>query len=208
MNYLAHLLLSGDDPQWQLGGFLGDFIKGPLLPPPADQYGRAWTAEVLAGIRLHRRIDAYVDHHRYFKQALMRLGPSLRRCGGIALDLAFDHYLACRWHEFHPQDLHDYSGTVYTRLRAAAPLMPVAAQQFALRMAEVNLLVAYQEEHTLTRALLHTGRRLRNPEVMVAAQRQLALYRHELEHDFLLLMPELLVFVQAERQLITRQLTG
>ena len=30
MNYLSHIYLSGDKLEAQLGGLLGDFLKGPL----------------------------------------------------------------------------------------------------------------------------------------------------------------------------------
>jgi len=30
MNYLAHLFLAPEDEDWQLGGILGDFVKGPI----------------------------------------------------------------------------------------------------------------------------------------------------------------------------------
>ena len=53
MNYLAHLHLGGDRPAQLLGSLYGDFVKGPL----AGQ----WPAEIEAGIRLHRRIDAFTD---------------------------------------------------------------------------------------------------------------------------------------------------
>ena len=36
MNFLAHIYLSGDDPNIQLGNFIGDFVKGRNL---ADQFG-------------------------------------------------------------------------------------------------------------------------------------------------------------------------
>ena len=55
MNFLAHCLIGArareDDAGLIAGGFLGDFIKGPVPAsmPPALQ----------AGVRLHRRIDAY-----------------------------------------------------------------------------------------------------------------------------------------------------
>ena len=49
MNYLVHLYLSGSDPELQLGGLMGDFVKGPL----DDRYPPGITA----GLSLHRRID-------------------------------------------------------------------------------------------------------------------------------------------------------
>jgi acyl carrier protein phosphodiesterase len=55
MNYLAHLHLGGQEPDALLGSLYGDFVKGPLRGQ--------WPAKVEAGIRLHRRIDAFTDSH-------------------------------------------------------------------------------------------------------------------------------------------------
>ena len=53
MNYLAHILLSGDNLDIQVGGLLGDFVKGPLQ----GQY----PEKVEQGIALHRKLDVYTD---------------------------------------------------------------------------------------------------------------------------------------------------
>ena len=93
MNYLAHLLLSGPDRDMQVGGLLGDFVKGPLkgeLPTRVEQ-----------GIRLHRHIDTLTDGHPAFMAATRRLPGEWRRYRGILLDIYFDHLLACRWGHYH-----------------------------------------------------------------------------------------------------------
>ena len=64
MNYLAHLHLGGPRPGDLLGSLYGDFVKGPLQ-------GR-WPAEIEAGIRLHRQIDAFTDSHPLVLQAKSR----------------------------------------------------------------------------------------------------------------------------------------
>ena len=45
MNYLAHIFLNGEDPEHQIGGFIGDFVKG-------DPKGR-FTPGIEHGIKLH-----------------------------------------------------------------------------------------------------------------------------------------------------------
>ncbi|MGA2151478.1 MAG: DUF479 domain-containing protein, partial [Geobacteraceae bacterium] len=51
MNFLAHLYLSGDDPELLVGNLLGDFVKGRLSGNFPDGIER--------GIELHRRIDSF-----------------------------------------------------------------------------------------------------------------------------------------------------
>ena len=83
-----------DDPALQLGGMLGDFVRG--TPDPALPGG------VIAGIRLHRAIDVYTDAHPQVLAAKALLQPPYRRYAGILLDMWFDHCLArdfARWSE-------------------------------------------------------------------------------------------------------------
>ena len=56
MNYLAHIYLSGSSPQIRVGGFIADAVKGGI--PEHYPY------KLRSGIRLHRLIDNYTDHHR------------------------------------------------------------------------------------------------------------------------------------------------
>ncbi len=199
MNYLAHLLLSGDHPDWQLGGFLGDFVKGPLSPAPLDQLGQPWSAEVVAGIRLHRSIDHFVDHHPLFKQALSRLGPDMRRVGGIALDVCFDHYLASHWSQFHSSSLEDYCQSVYTLLMQQQSRMPDRAQVFSERMQAVNLLAGYQDADIVRQVLERVAGRLRYQTVLDQAYVRLQQHHDDLLADFLDLIPALLQFAQQEQ---------
>ena len=68
MNHLAHALLAGDDEALQLGGLLGDFVRGQ--PDPAQ-----FPPRVIRGIRLHRAIDGYTDAHPAVLAAKAQLPP-------------------------------------------------------------------------------------------------------------------------------------
>ena len=53
MNFLAHAFLAGAKETDQVGGLIGDFVKGPLpagLPP-----------DLASGVALHRAIDSFAD---------------------------------------------------------------------------------------------------------------------------------------------------
>src|SRR5699024_8931556 len=86
MNFLAHALLAGDDPDLEVGGILGDFVRGrpdPTLP-----------AGLRRGIALHRAVDAFTDRHPDVAAARRLFDPPWRRYAGIMLDVWFDHCLA------------------------------------------------------------------------------------------------------------------
>ena len=84
MNFLAHLLLAGPEPANQIGGLLGDFVKGPLpgsLPP-----------DLALGVALHRQIDLQTDGHPLFRQSCARITPARRRVAGIVITSYSIHY--------------------------------------------------------------------------------------------------------------------
>ncbi|BFM13975.1 ACP phosphodiesterase [Maricurvus nonylphenolicus] len=199
MNYLAHLLLSGDDPEWQLGGFLGDFVKGPLTPVPTDQLGGPWSPGIVAGMTLHRAIDAYVDQHPLYLQALSRLGPEFRRIGGIALDIAFDHLLAIHWQRFSDRGLDDYCQGIYRVFSQHEQRFPPSAALFSERMREFALLQSYRETETLEQVLIRVGKRLRFENRLAETYALVEANRSLLTGDFLQLMPELVVFAGERR---------
>ncbi len=60
MNFLAHLYLSADDPEIQLGNFIGDFVRGRDL-------SSRFSPGIVKGISLHREIDEFTDRHPIVK---------------------------------------------------------------------------------------------------------------------------------------------
>ncbi|WP_027349148.1 ACP phosphodiesterase [Halotalea alkalilenta] len=85
MNFIGHALLaaSGSD-DFLFGNLVADGIKGAEL-------GHL-PAEVERGVRMHRRVDATIDHHPEVR-ALLEIIPE-RRVAGVALDIVWDHFLA------------------------------------------------------------------------------------------------------------------
>jgi acyl carrier protein phosphodiesterase len=71
MNYLAHIALAGDNPEYQVGGLLGDFVRGPLI----GKYSPA----IEAGITAHRKLDAHVDQQPEIQAFLQRFSRPMRR---------------------------------------------------------------------------------------------------------------------------------
>ena len=156
MNYLAHIYLSGPDPQHQVGGLLGDFVKGPL-------HRQALPPAIVDGIQLHRQIDTATDHHPAFRALLRRLPSPWRRFGGILLDMYFDHLLASHWSRFHHHSLQVFCRQFYQHLNHHFPLLPPQAQRFARRAPQVHWLENYANRAMMPDMLNHLGNRLKRP---------------------------------------------
>ncbi|WP_226703462.1 ACP phosphodiesterase [Microbulbifer elongatus] len=183
MNYLAHLLLSGPDPDWQLGGLLGDFVKGPMK-------GERPQA-IEDGIRLHRRIDLLSDQHPAYLNALTRLGPQWRRLGGIALDIWFDHLLANDWQNWHSQSLETFTDRCWSNFRKRQQWIPENARAFIHRAEQFKLLPGYRDVAIIQRTLERVGLRLRRPQPLADMLPLLLADQAALEHDFQQLFSDL-----------------
>lgn len=155
MNYLAHILLSGPHPDMQVGGLLGDFVKGPLrggFPP-----------EVERGIQLHRHIDAYTNTATATRELLALFPPPWRRYGGIVIDITWDHLLARNWQDYHPLPLAQFCAIFYAHLTHCEPWLPQAARVFSQRARRIGWLESYADPATIPRVLARVGRQLRQP---------------------------------------------
>ncbi|WP_295802854.1 ACP phosphodiesterase [uncultured Microbulbifer sp.] len=183
MNYLAHLLLSGPDPDWQLGGLLGDFVKGPLKGERPES--------IEAGIRLHRRIDLLSDRHPAYLNALTRLGPQWRRLGGIGLDIWFDHLLAQHWHQWHTQPLETFVDTCWSNFHQRETWIPENAKAFIQRAEQFKLLPGYREVAIIQRTLERVGARLKRPQPLADMVPLFEADTTALEQDFHALFTDL-----------------
>lgn len=192
MNYLAHLLLSGPDMDVQVGGLLGDFVKGPLrqeLPAPVE-----------LGIRLHRKIDVITDRQPQFIAATEVLPPHWRRYRGILLDIYFDHLLATRWDDFHPQSLADFCQDFYRQLARHQISLPPRARRFCEVAPKVRWLESYAVHDLMPAIYDNVGKRLRRPIPLGDVWPLLEQERDFLNHAFDGLMAELLDFAEDYRQ--------
>lgn len=182
MNYLAHIYLSGPDPDVQVGGLLGDFVKGPLTDD--------WPPALHAGIRLHRRIDTMTDAHPAFLAARASLPRPWRRFGGILLDIYFDHLLAGDWSRYHSRPLDGFCRDFYHHLHSHRDALPPRARQFCTVAPQVQWLEGYARAERLPTMLDKVGQRLRRPVPLGEAWPLLQQRRSELEQTFAILIHE------------------
>jgi len=110
MNFLAHALLSFDDPAVLAGNMISDFVKGKKQFDYPDA--------VQAGIRLHRLIDAFTDEHPATHAAKQPFRPAYRLYSGAIIDIIYDHFLANDETAFPGNSLASFSQKTYATLNA------------------------------------------------------------------------------------------
>ena len=157
VNYLVHFLLAGDDDELRLGNLLGDFVKGRV---ERFEYP-GLTDRVRTGIQMHRTIDAFSDRHPAVHRSKRILTADYGRLSGVIVDVFYDHVLARRWAEHHPQPLPDYTQEVYRTLRNNLQRIPPAVHPLVKSMSRGDWLRGYASQRGIERAL--EGMALRRP---------------------------------------------
>jgi acyl carrier protein phosphodiesterase len=110
MNYLGHIYFSNNDFELAKANLYGDYVKGSDLSN--------YSELIQKGIRLHREIDNYIDHHPLITEELLPiLRTDLPKVAPIAVDLIFDHLLAKNWSDFHEKELNSYLDEFYDSIR-------------------------------------------------------------------------------------------
>lgn len=176
MNYLVHLYLAGSDPQMQLGGLMGDFVKGPI---PSH-----YPEKIAMGIYLHRRIDTLSQNSSHTRNSRHLLHPRYGHGRGIIVDIFYDHFLAAHWNEFHPTPLSTYSQDIYALLKENSEKLPPGLAKIIPSMSEHNWLYSYRHREIVGRALNRIAQRLSKPLHLDQAVEDLSLHEANLFNNF------------------------
>jgi acyl carrier protein phosphodiesterase len=184
VNFLAHLYLSGNDPNIQLGNFIGDFVKGRNLTEQFD-------AEIAKGIELHRSIDEFTDRHPVVKQSKARLREKYRHYAAVIVDIYYDHYLAKNWDQFHKTFLPDYAESVYEMIMSRENILPEKVKWIMPYMIKQNWLANYARIEGIGRVLGGMSRRTAFDSKMNEAVDDLKVSYSEFEQEFFEFFPEL-----------------
>lgn len=128
MNYLGHLYFSGDDLELMYANLYGDHFKGSDFHDLPEI--------IVRGVKLHRSIDNYIDHHPLVVKLMKTIYPELPKVTGIAIDLFFDHLLAKNWDKFHPLSLNTFLSKFY---EYEAISMPYFSDEFKSLISQMKM---------------------------------------------------------------------
>ena len=181
MNHLAHALLAAESPVLLAGNLAGDFVKGRLdrLPP----------TPLMAGIRMHRGIDAYTDRHPVWRRSRRRVAP--RRVSGVIVDIAYDHILARNFGRYCEVPLEEFASRTYRILLDHRPLLPPRLRDVLPRIVAEDWLVSYRWLEGVDRTFARLGRRVAD---LAGGTEQIRARYGLLESDFHEFYPELAEF--------------
>ena len=184
MNFLAHLYLSGTNPEIRVGNFIGDFVRGRNV---YEQF----IPNIALGIELHREIDGFTDSHPVVRESKIRLRPKYRHYAPVIVDVFYDHFLASLWSNYHPLPLEQYAKESYELLQKSSDQLPLRVQQLLPYMINGNWLVNYAQLEGINRALSGMAHRTPYESKMEEATFELKEYYADFEKEFLQFFPEL-----------------
>ncbi|MFN6089101.1 MAG: ACP phosphodiesterase [Cyclobacteriaceae bacterium] len=182
MNFLAHLYLSADDPEIQLGNFIGDFVRGRDL-------STRFSPGIVKGISLHREIDEFTDRHPIVKLSKDRLRPKYRHYAPVIIDMFYDHLLAVNWNAYHHQPLPDFAAGCYDYLIKSEAILPEQVKWMLPHMMRGNWLVNYGKLEGIQQALSGMTRHSKFDSKMNEATEELQQFYKEFDQEFQLFFP-------------------
>ncbi|MFM7218222.1 MAG: ACP phosphodiesterase [Bacteroidota bacterium] len=191
MNFLAHLFLSGDDPEVMIGNFIADHVKGNRKD--------AYPDGIRKGIELHRAIDHFTDTHPVTAFSRQLLYDSQSKYSGVVVDLFYDHFLAANFNAYSTVELHEFIQQAYSTLSDNQAVLPEQVRIFLPMMIERNWLGGYVTVDGIGRSLKGLSKRVNFPNRMHEAEEDLRRLYPALEAHFRAFFPELINFADIRR---------
>ncbi|NQX76905.1 acyl carrier protein phosphodiesterase [Gilvibacter sp.] len=186
MNYLAHIYLSGGDPEVTVGNFIADAVKGK------DYLN--YSEGIQRGIILHRAIDTFTDSHPIVKQSSKRLHKKYGHYSGVIVDILYDHFLAANWSDYSDQPLDQYVQAFYDLLQAHHDIVPERIQKIMPIMFAHNWLLSYATVEGIGKILFQMNRRTKNRSKMNFAILELEAHYDEFYEEFTTFFAELITY--------------
>ncbi len=188
MNYLAHILLAAPNLESRLGNFVADFMRG------VDR--EDFSPGIMAGIRMHWKVDQYTDAHPVFKRSRARLPVEHRRFAGILVDIFYDHFLARHWQQFGPGTLAHYADEVLEDFMGYEGYLPERARRVIQRLKTDRRFTGYASIDVIDEVLCGISLRMSRPNPLSTAVSGLEAAYEELEQDFLTYFPDLVRYAE------------
>ncbi|MFK5976263.1 MAG: ACP phosphodiesterase [Sulfurovum sp.] len=186
MNWLAHIFLSEQKIDFQLGNFLADPLKGRLWQGASEEFER--------GMESHKRIDAYTDSHKIVSLSKSRL----RKKGllkPVIIDLTYDYLLSKNWNLFSNISKDEFLKQFNANAKTRAYSLPPRPLELVLNLVEADRLNRYnsleQLKISFERIDTRLSSRLLAKENAVGYFDKVEEIIDDIEEDFLIFFPQL-----------------
>lgn len=186
MNWLAHVFLSEQNIDFQIGNYLADPLKGKLWEEASQNLQN--------GLKTHILIDSFTDSHDIVKRSKDRLRDS-GLLKSIVIDITYDYFLSKHWSKYCNIPFEDFTNEFYDRATQRIDDFPFNAANSVERIIKYSILNKYQTLQDLEVAFIRIDRRL-TPKLLsrdsaVSYFKAVSEHINELEEDFIEFFPQL-----------------
>ncbi|HLO90626.1 MAG TPA: acyl carrier protein phosphodiesterase [Lentimicrobium sp.] len=188
MNFLAHLLLAGNNRYSIIGNFIADHVKGSAI----DLYNE----QIRKGIRFHRSVDEFTDSNDIVKEAVLSLRPQFHKYAGVVVDMYYDHFLAKDWVKYSTEPLEDFTARIFDVLRSSYDILPQRSRYMLPYMIADNWLLNYRNFEGLNQALTGISKRTTFESGLENAVDHLKAHYEIYQVSFIEFFPQLRSFAQ------------
>jgi acyl carrier protein phosphodiesterase len=192
MNYLAHSLLSPEDPHILMGNLWGDILKPrdyPFLLPG-----------VSAGVRRHRLIDTFTDQHLNVIHINRLLRPYQGKYTPVVVDVLMDFMLSKFWNVFQSQPLEKFCKIKYQKVSANLHLIPERLHPRINRMISHQWLESCKDRNRMEQTLLMLSRRASFENNIPQAMIPYDLHQQKIDRLFLSFFEELKAYINLQNE--------
>lgn len=176
MNYLAHIILSGDNDFVKIGNFIADSIKGKKY--------KTYPKEIQKGILLHRQIDWFTDNNDIVKKSKRRLNMRYGHYKGVIIDILYDHFLAKNWNSYSGISLIEFTHDFYQILKENFDILPEKVQYVTPFMIQNDWLTNYAKLEGIEEVLIGMNKRTQGKSQMHLAINDLKEHYDDFNQDF------------------------
>lgn len=186
VNWLAHVFLSEQKIDFQIGNYLADPLKGKVW--------ESASTDMRKGMQTHVLIDSYTDAHQTVSKSKSRL----RERGllkSVIIDLTYDYLLTKNWEQFSSVPLREFLDTFNIEAMQRSKDLPSDASQLVYHLAQNDRLNRYhtleQLKKSFERIDTRLSERLLARETAVSYMDVVSDNINQLENDFMVFFPEL-----------------
>lgn len=197
MNFLAHIYLSGEDPEILMGNFIGDSIKGKKAL-------EKFPLKVQNGIMMHREIDFFMDTHPIVKDGMGRLRENYPKFSGVIMDMFYDHFLAKNWQNYSSLGLEEYTHKIYQKVEDNKEFLTGKSKKMFPYMRSQNWLLAYQTVDGLESILRRMTKRIRNMVPLHESVNELQIHYEEYDQEFEKFFSEIMAHISDKHDIQMR----
>jgi len=197
MNWLAHVLLSSQQIDFQLGNYLADPLK--------CQVWSGATRELIEGVNTHKSIDSFTDSHNIVSLSKSRL----RKKGllkPVIIDLTYDYLLTQHWDSFCTISRREFLSDFNNKAEQRASQFPKKPQTLVINLVQNDRLNRYNTLEELLEGFRRIDTRL-SPRLL--AKETASGYYEDvvknigaIEEDFLIFFPKLIHHIREDLRLV------